>query len=274
MPFVFKRLALKILFLLLSEEILDLVVGNDTLLEHVGTGLIRFDHLDALGEVLTRAGFQCCDYFLCHGALKLFDFTVKGDAFEERVVLAAFQTVGGVLLVLGGDVTRHAGYTALFLFGAFEDDLNSVAFLSHCDGWFLVNFFGCGSLAQSHVQTFLVDGFHAGGRHFERDPAALLLRPEALGFQIGTEFALGLVVRVGDVVAHHRYLACDFANFHLSLFFGLFPHKTGCKYTTFSGKGKKWNAQFKIRNAQFFTLRVVPTIFCHSKLDPDGRHPT
>ena len=62
MPFVFK-IALKILFLLF-EEFLDLVVGNDAFLEHVSTGLVRLDHLDALRKVLTRAGFQCCDYFL------------------------------------------------------------------------------------------------------------------------------------------------------------------------------------------------------------------
>ena len=68
MPFVFKSATLKILFLLV-EELFDLVVGNDALFEHVCSGLVRLDHLDALGELLTRAGFQCCDYFLCHKAL-------------------------------------------------------------------------------------------------------------------------------------------------------------------------------------------------------------
>ena len=67
MPFVFKSSTLKILISLL-EESLYLVVGDDAFLEHVGTGLLRLDHLDALGELLTRAGFQCCDYFLCHNA--------------------------------------------------------------------------------------------------------------------------------------------------------------------------------------------------------------
>ena len=133
MPFVFKSRTLKILLLLVCEEFFHLFVGYDTLLEHVGAGFLRLDHLDALGEVLTRAGFQCCDYFLCHGALKLFDFTVNGDALEERVVLLALQAVGGVLLVLGGDVTGHACDTALFLLGTFEDDLNSIAFLCHVD---------------------------------------------------------------------------------------------------------------------------------------------
>ena len=64
-----RDLLLKYLFLLFCEEILDLFVGNDTFLEHVGSGLLRLDHLDALGEVLARAGLQCSDYFLCHGVL-------------------------------------------------------------------------------------------------------------------------------------------------------------------------------------------------------------
>ena len=53
---------LKYLFLLL-EESFYLVVGDDAFLEHVGTGLLRLDHLDALGELLTRAGFQVATTF-------------------------------------------------------------------------------------------------------------------------------------------------------------------------------------------------------------------
>ena len=120
----------KYLFLLF-EEFLDLVVGNDAFLEHVSTGLVRLDHLDALRKVLTRAGFQCCDYFLCHRASKLFNFTVNGDLLQERIVLFTLQTVGGVLFVFRRDVTGHSRNSALFLFGAFENDLNPVAFLCH-----------------------------------------------------------------------------------------------------------------------------------------------
>ena len=69
MPFVFKSTGLSKYLFLLVEEVFDLVVGNDALLEHIGARLLRLDHLDALGELLTRAGFQCCDYFLCHTAL-------------------------------------------------------------------------------------------------------------------------------------------------------------------------------------------------------------
>lgn len=61
--------------LLLCEELLYLLVGNDTLLEHISAGLLRLDHLDALGKLLTVAGLQGCDYFLCHNA-RLFNFTV------------------------------------------------------------------------------------------------------------------------------------------------------------------------------------------------------
>ena len=52
-----------------------MIVGDDTLLEHISAGLLRLDHLDALGKLLTVAGLQGCDYFLCHNA-RLFNFTV------------------------------------------------------------------------------------------------------------------------------------------------------------------------------------------------------
>ncbi len=78
-----------------------------------------------------RTGFQRCDYFLCHIALKLFDFTMNGHLLQERVVFLALQTVGGVFLVLGRDVAGHSRNTASFLFRAFENHLHSVAFLCH-----------------------------------------------------------------------------------------------------------------------------------------------
>ena len=52
----------------LFHKLLNLVVRNDCLLENVGTGLLRLNHLDALGKLLTNAGFQGCDYFLCHNS--------------------------------------------------------------------------------------------------------------------------------------------------------------------------------------------------------------
>ena len=117
--------------LLFCEEILYLVVGDNALLEDVGAGLLRLDHLDALRKLLTGTGFQRCNYFLCHIALKLFDFTVYGYSLQVRIVLLALQTIRGVLLVLGGDVARHACYAALLLLGALQYHLHSVAFLCH-----------------------------------------------------------------------------------------------------------------------------------------------
>ena len=66
-------------------------------------------------QLFARTGFQRCDYFLCHIALKLFDFTMNGHLLQERVVFLALQTVGGVFLVLGRDVAGHSRNTASFL---------------------------------------------------------------------------------------------------------------------------------------------------------------
>jgi hypothetical protein len=51
---------------------------------------------------------------------------------QERVVFLALDTSGGVFAVLGGDIPRHTGNARCFLLGAFQNDLNSIAFLSHC----------------------------------------------------------------------------------------------------------------------------------------------
>ena len=66
MPFVLRADALNHEYrrnglFLLREELLYMVVGNDTLLEHIGAGLLRLDQFDALGKQLSRAGFQFCD---------------------------------------------------------------------------------------------------------------------------------------------------------------------------------------------------------------------
>ncbi len=60
---------------------------------------------------------------------------------------------------------------------------------------------------QCDSEPFLVDGFHAGSRHLEGDPATFLLDQKTLRLQIGAEFAFGLVVGVGNVVAHNGHLA-------------------------------------------------------------------
>ena len=99
---------------------------------------------------------------------------MKGNALEERIVLATLQTLGRILLVFGGDITGHTRNTALFLLSAFEDNLNAIAFLCHVllDD-FLVNGLSGNSLAQSDCKTFLVDCFHTGSRHLQGDPATL-----------------------------------------------------------------------------------------------------
>jgi hypothetical protein len=62
----------------------------------------------------------------------LFNLTVEGYFLEVRVVLHTLQAVGGVLLVLGGDVTGHTGNTASLLLCALQDDLHPVSFLFLC----------------------------------------------------------------------------------------------------------------------------------------------
>jgi len=91
---------------------------------------------------------------------------VNGHAFQIRIVLLELQTLGGVLAVLGRDVTADAGNAGALLLGALEDDLDAVAFsfLCHNSVPFLlvdnldfseVAFLGC--LLQGGVKTHLVN---------------------------------------------------------------------------------------------------------------------
>lgn len=58
--------------------------------------------------------------------------------FEERIVLFPLDTSRRIFPVLGGNVPGHAGYTAVFLLGAFQNNLDSIgAFLCHCSVRFL-----------------------------------------------------------------------------------------------------------------------------------------
>jgi hypothetical protein len=63
----------------------------------------------------------------------LLDFFMNGYLFEDSVVFLQLQTLGSVLLVLGGDVTGGAGHTAVLVLGALHYYLYPVAFLSHFD---------------------------------------------------------------------------------------------------------------------------------------------
>ena len=71
-------------------------------------------------------------FFALVYAPELFDFTMNSDLLEVRVVLLALETLGGVLLVLGSDVTGDARYAASLLLGTFEDDLHPVSFCFLC----------------------------------------------------------------------------------------------------------------------------------------------
>lgn len=64
---------------------------------------------------------------------------MNGHTLEEGVVLLPLQTLGRVLLVLGGDVARHARHPALFLFDALEDHLHPVTFFCHDVSGLLIN---------------------------------------------------------------------------------------------------------------------------------------
>lgn len=52
--------------------------------------------------------------------------------FQERIVFLPFDTRRRIFPVFRGDVPGHAGYTAVFLLGAFQNNLDSIgAFLCH-----------------------------------------------------------------------------------------------------------------------------------------------
>lgn len=53
---------------------------------------------------------------------------MNGHATQDGIIFLQLQTVGSVLAVFGGDVARGSGKSALFHFGALEDDLHSIAF--------------------------------------------------------------------------------------------------------------------------------------------------
>lgn len=53
--------------------------------------------------------------------------------FKERIVFLPLDTSRRILPVFRGDVPGHTGYTAVFLLGAFQNNLDSIgAFLCHC----------------------------------------------------------------------------------------------------------------------------------------------
>jgi len=77
-----------------------MVIMNDSFLELVCTGFFRSGHPDAFCKKFTCSGFQCCNYFLCHGVILLLYFSVKGVFLEDRIVFPPFHPVGGIFPVL------------------------------------------------------------------------------------------------------------------------------------------------------------------------------
>ena len=94
----------------LFQRVFHSVVGHHGFLEGVSSCFGRLYHLDDLGVGAAFTLLEGSDGFLCHIESKklcgfLFDFFVNGDALEDGVVFLQLQTLGGVLTVLGGDVT-------------------------------------------------------------------------------------------------------------------------------------------------------------------------
>ena len=68
-PFVLGETPKYIVAVLLFHKLCYLVVWKNCLLENVSTGLLRLNHLDALGKLLTYTCSKGCDCFLCHNSL-------------------------------------------------------------------------------------------------------------------------------------------------------------------------------------------------------------
>ena len=54
---------------------------------------------------------------------------MEGHSLKDRVILHQLQTVGSVLLVLHGVVSRSAGHAAGLVLSAFENDFHACIFL-------------------------------------------------------------------------------------------------------------------------------------------------
>src|SRR5881394_2139833 len=68
-------------------------------------------------------------------------------------------------------------------------------------------------LGEHGLDAVLVDGAQRVRRHLEPHPALLRRHPEAALVQVGAPTALGLVVRVGHVVAGHHAFSGHLADF-------------------------------------------------------------
>ena len=99
--------------------------------------------------------------------LRLLNLLVNRHALQVRIVFLELQTLGGVLAVLGRDVTADAGNASTLLLGALENDLHAITFCFLCHNtvapFLLVDNldFGevsiLGSLLEGSVETHLVN---------------------------------------------------------------------------------------------------------------------
>lgn len=63
--------------------------------------------------------------------LQLLDLFMSCYSLQDRIVLLKLDPVRSILLVLGGNIPRCSGHTAVLVLGALKDHLDSVAFLSN-----------------------------------------------------------------------------------------------------------------------------------------------
>lgn len=117
--------------LLARNELISFVGRYNLLNELVSSGLFLLDHADHLGEGLRIGFLQGSNGFLCHGLLDLF---VYGHTAKDGVVLLQLQTLGGILPVLGGDVSRSAWLPGSLMLRAFHDHLYAITLFcaGHC----------------------------------------------------------------------------------------------------------------------------------------------
>ena len=95
----------------LLQDVLNGIIGNHLFLESVSTGLRRLNDLDDLAIGAAFSFLERCNGFLCHESVRLFNFFVYGNFLKNGVVLLQLKTLGCVLAVLGGDVTRSTGHS-------------------------------------------------------------------------------------------------------------------------------------------------------------------
>src|SRR3954451_673214 len=67
-------------------------------------------------------------------------------------------------------------------------------------------------LGEHDIDAVLVDGAQSVVGKPQAHPAVLALDPETAALQVGHEAPLGLVVRVRNVIAHHRGFSGDLAD--------------------------------------------------------------